>query len=90
VLMQAPPPAAPLECSDSHAAPIADRVGVIAVPLVSLAAWTFGCGGDEGYNGCYRDTWMVPTIGVAVGAVYLASSIYGYRRAARCRALKSH
>jgi hypothetical protein len=83
----APPdePDAPLGCTESPAAPVADTVGAIATPLTGFVVWAVCVTGASvsGEGNCDPVAWAA----VLGTAAYAASAGYGYWYTGECRRL---
>ncbi len=92
VAVRRPPhvsPDAPLECTESRAAPVADTAGAALTTLVGLVAYPICLGivsptlQEDPNRACAS---VAVTAGV-VTAAYAASAVYGYKYTGECRRL---
>ncbi len=84
------PPDAPLECTESRAAPVADTVGAVLTVLAGLVAYpvclgTVSAATQEAPSN--RDCAPVAIAAGVVTAAYAASAIYGYKHTGTCKRL---
>lgn len=75
----------PEDCTTSRVAPVLDLVGAAVVMLGGLGLWSFQCGGDEGFDGCYGDNAIIPIAGAAAAGIYVWAAVEGFQRSATCR-----
>lgn len=85
------PPGAPIECTQSRAAPVLDTVGAVATPLIGLG--TFGLctyisamqswSSDPTRLSCGTVLWAT----AISTAAYTGSAVYGYHYTGDCRRL---
>jgi len=86
-----PPPGAPLECTQSSAAPGLDTAGAIVSPLLGLSTWGLctyvsamqSWSSDPTHMKCGLVLWAT----ILSTAAYTGSAVYGYSSTAQCRRL---
>lgn len=85
------PPGAPLECTQSRAAPVLDTAGAIATPIVGVAVWGLcayldamqSWSSDPSHLKCGGVLWAT----LAGTAAYTGSAVYGFHHTGECRRL---